>query len=101
RKVGNTRRNRILCSPSSGTPGEGWGGGSFSREKPPPWPSPGVPGEGEEGLGGGMSFRRHQLIARRILFDRDIRVLVEQPLVMHLQRERSFSAGIFDFEIQD
>jgi hypothetical protein len=45
---GNVPRN----SPSPGTPGEGWGGGSAVRtaefedpRQPPPYPSPGVPGE--------------------------------------------------------
>jgi tetratricopeptide (TPR) repeat protein len=42
-------RNAISSSPSPGTPGEGWGEGSFPLHdpRPSPPPSPGVPGEGE------------------------------------------------------
>jgi|GEM_PF-1463413 len=40
-----------VFSPSPGTPGEGWGGGSFHKppEITPTLPSPGVPGEGKWG----------------------------------------------------
>src|SRR5438270_9948829 len=47
--------------PSSGTPGEGQGGGAWraanSLAQPPPHPSPGVPREGEKGPSKGLHPR--------------------------------------------
>jgi pimeloyl-ACP methyl ester carboxylesterase len=45
-----TYRPGEIISPSLGTPGEGWGGGSPDprQNAPPPLPSPGIPGGGKE-----------------------------------------------------
>jgi O-antigen ligase len=51
----------LTALPSSGTPGEGQGGGSAEQRalpQPPPRPSPGVPGEGENPTQAGASGTR-------------------------------------------